>query len=246
MILSDNKRIRSSSSVLVIGGGRTGVELSAEIAADYPEKKVTLVHEGPRLVQILGPKASEKALRWLKSKGVDVLLGHSIDLDAISEGQRSFTTSAGATITADCHFVCAGRPLGSSWLQHTLLKDNLDRFGRLKVDENLRVRGRKNVFAIGDVVDLPEIKQGFSARKHAAVAAKNMKLLLRGGKEEKMAVYKPRSAAATPAVVSLGRRQAVAQFPFTTVSGYIPGLFKSKDLYVGWNRRKLGLETDIN
>ncbi|XP_009418551.2 uncharacterized protein LOC103998722 [Musa acuminata AAA Group] len=244
----DNKRIRSSSSVLVIGGGRTGVELSAEIAADYPEKKVTLVHEGPRLLQILGPKASEKALRWLKSKGVDVLLGHSIDLDAISEGQRSFTTSAGATITADCHFVCAGRPLGSSWLQHTLLKDNLDRFGRLKVDENLRVRGRKNVFAIGDVVDLPEIKQGFSARKHAAVAAKNMKLLLRGGKEEKMAVYKPRSAAAAaaaPAVVSSGRRQAVAQFPFTTVSGYIPGLFKSKDLYVGWNRRKLGLETDI-
>lgn len=87
-----------------------------------------------------------------------------------------------------------------------------------------------------------EIKQGFSARKHAAVAAKNIKLLLRGGKEEKMAVYKPRSAAA-PAVVSLGRREAVAQFPFTTVSGYIPGLFKSKDLYVGWNRRKLGLET---
>ncbi|RWW73202.1 hypothetical protein BHE74_00018936 [Ensete ventricosum] len=224
MILSDNKRIRSSSSVLVIGGGRTGVELSAEIAVDYPEKKVTLVHEGPRLLQILGQKASEKALKWLKSKGVDVLLGHSIDLDAISEWQRSFTTSAGATITADCHFVCAGRPLGSSWLQHTLLKDNLDRFGRLKVDENLR---------------------GFSARKHAAVATKNIKLLLRGGKEEKMAVYKPRSAAAAPAVVSLGRRQAVAQFPFTTVSGYIPGLFKSKDLYVGWNRRKLGLETDI-
>ncbi|KAJ8460380.1 hypothetical protein OPV22_033306 [Ensete ventricosum] len=241
----DNKRIRSSSSVLVIGGGRTGVELSAEIAVDYPEKKVTLVHEGPRLLQILGQKASEKALKWLKSKGVDVLLGHSIDLDAISEGQRSFMTSAGATITADCHFACAGRPLGSSWLQHTLLKDDLDRFGRLKVDENLRVRGRKNVFAIGDVVDLPEIKQGFSARKHAAVATKNIKLLLRGGKEEKMAVYKPRSAAAAPAVVSLGRRQAVAQFPFTTVSGYIPGLFKSKDLYVGWNRRKLGLETDI-
>jgi NADH dehydrogenase FAD-containing subunit len=36
--------------------------------------KVTLVHGGERLVEFLGPKASTKALKWLQSKKVTVML----------------------------------------------------------------------------------------------------------------------------------------------------------------------------
>ena len=46
----------------------TGVELAAEIAVDFPEKKVVLVHDGPRLLEFIGPKASNKTLGWLKTK----------------------------------------------------------------------------------------------------------------------------------------------------------------------------------
>lgn len=151
--IADNERIRSSSSVLIIGGGRTGVELAAEIAVDFPGKKVTLVHESSRLLRVLGPNASKKALKWLKSKGVDVVLDQSIDVESIAEGDTSFTTSTGLRITADCHFICVGRPMGSSWLRETVLNDKIDRFGRLEVDANLRVRGTKNIFAIGDIND---------------------------------------------------------------------------------------------
>ncbi|WOL17378.1 apoptosis-inducing factor [Canna indica] len=237
----ENEKIRTSSSVLIIGGGRTGVQLAGEIAVDYPEKKVTLVHEGSRLLQFLGPKASEKALKRLRSKLVEVLLDQSVNLNSTTNGDGVFTTSAGRSVSADCHFVCGGRPLSSSWLKQTMLEDKLDRFGRLMVEGNLRVRGLKNVFAIGSIIDITD-KQGCLAYKHAAVAAKNIKLLLKGGKEEKLALYKPSSSLA---FVSLGRKVAVVQFSFTTVSGHIPGLFTSKDLFVKWNRKQMGLEAHI-
>lgn len=36
--------------------------------------KVTLVHSGDRLIQFLGNKASQKTLKWLQSKKVEVIL----------------------------------------------------------------------------------------------------------------------------------------------------------------------------
>ncbi|XP_058088701.1 uncharacterized protein LOC131235523 [Magnolia sinica] len=236
----DYVKIQSANSILVIGGGPTGVELAAEIAADFPQKKVTLVHNGPRLLEFLGTKASSKALEWLTSKRVDVLLDQSVNLESRSDGDRTYETTAGETVVADCHFLCRGRPLGSSWMKGTMLKDSLDSDGRLEVDEFLRVKGQKKIFAVGDITNVPEIKQGYFAQRHALVVAKNLRMLIRGGKEHKMGSYKQGSVMA---MVSLGRRDALAQFPLTTVIGLIPGMIKSKDLFVGKTRRQMGLES---
>ncbi|KAK3032766.1 hypothetical protein RJ639_034915, partial [Escallonia herrerae] len=278
---AENEKIISASSILIVGGGPTGVELAGEIAFDFPEKRVTLVHNGPRLLEFLGPKASNKTLNWLKSRKVEVKLDQRVNLKDISEGNKTYLTSAGETIKADCHFLCTGKPLGSAWLRETVLKDSLDDFGMLKVDENLRIKDRRNIFAIGDITDVKasfdfppflkshsfsllhidkrcspsltytrkiqfkldeEIKQGYLAQKHALVAAKNIKLLLSGGNESKMATY---GTSSIKAIVSLGRQDAVAQFPFTTMIGLIPGLIKSKDLFVGKTRKTMGLDPHI-
>lgn len=233
---ADNEKIKGADSILIVGGGPTGVELAGEITIDFPEKKVTLVHSGYRLLEFVGPKASKKALKWLKSKRVDVKLEQTVNLDTISQG--AYVTSSGEVIKADCHFLCTGKPLGSEWLKKTVLKGSLNEFGSLKVDPYLRVEGRKNVFAVGDITDIREIKQGYLAQQHALVAAKNLKLLI-AGKESKMATYEP---GPVMAIVSLGRREAVAQFPFTTVIGIAPGYIKSRDLFVGKTRRQMGLE----
>ena len=74
------------------------------------------------------------------------------------------------------------------------------------------------------------------------IAAKNIKILMDGQKESKMAVYKPRSI---KVIVSLGRHDAVAQFPFTTLIGLVPGLIKSKDLFVGKIRKAMDLNPHI-
>lgn len=86
------------------------------------------------------------------------------------------------------------------------------------------------------------MKQGYLAQNHAEVAAKNLKLLMAEGKASKMAIYKPNSSRI--AIVSLGRRDAVAQFPLITISGLIPGMIKSRDLFVGKTRKQRGLDPD--
>lgn len=231
-------KVKSSNSILIIGGGPTGVELAGEIAVDFPEKKVTIIHRGSRLLEFIGEKASAKTLDWLTSKKVDVILGQSVDINSSMEGERIYNTSAGETISAGCHFFCGGKPLGSSWLKETLLKNSLDAYGRLIVDENLKVIGHKNIFAIGDITNIPENKQGYLAQRHALVAAKNIMHLTKGGREEKLATYRPSSAMA---IVSLGRKDAVAQFPIGTFIGCMPGMIKSRDLFVGKTRKEMGL-----
>ncbi|KAK1369856.1 hypothetical protein POM88_035948 [Heracleum sosnowskyi] len=127
--IANYEKIKSSRSILiVVGGGPTGVELAGEIAVDFPEKKVTLVHNGSRLLEMLGPKAAKRTLDWLTWKKVDVKFNQKVNLSNIAE--------------------------------ETVLRDSLDVSGRLMVDENLRIKGCKNIFAIGDITDLKEMKQG--------------------------------------------------------------------------------------
>ncbi|CAN0918116.1 Apoptosis-inducing factor homolog A [Linum grandiflorum] len=241
---SENEKIKSAKSILIVGGGPTGVELAGEIAVDYPVKEVTLVHNGSRLLEFIGPKAGDKALKWLKSRKVEVKLEQKVDLDSVSDGDgnKIYHTTSGETIRADCHFLCTGKPLASSWLKNTVLKNNLDSKGRLMVDEYLKVKGRDNIFAVGDITDVPELKQGYLAQNQASVVAKNLKVILNGERECRMSKYKPGSEIA---IVSLGRREAVAQFPFTTVSGILPGLLKSGDLFVGKTRKLMGLDPNV-
>ncbi|KAI0507732.1 hypothetical protein KFK09_013860 [Dendrobium nobile] len=235
----DNQKIICSSSIMIVGGGKTGVELAGEIAVDFPDKKLTLVHRGPRLLPFIGHKASAKALEWLKSKNVKVLLEQSIDVESISESDREFQTSAGEIVRADSYFLCVGKPIGSAWLRDSILKEYLDRNGRLMVDENFRVGGLSNIFAIGDITDIPELKQGLTAQRHAMILAKNLKMLVKGVIGCKLVRYKPSQPQAW---ISLGRRDAVVQFSFLTVSGFVPGMFRSRDLFIGKMRRSLGLE----
>ncbi|CAK7331995.1 unnamed protein product [Dovyalis caffra] len=236
---AENEKIKSAQSILIVGGGPSGVKLAGEIAVDFPEKQVTLVHNGPRLLEFIGPKAADKTLKWFARKKVEVKLEQSVDLNSVtnSNGCKIYHTTAGETIQADCHFLCTGKPLASAWLKDTMLKNKLDDQGRLMVDEHLRVKGLNNIFAIGDITDIADINQGVAAQNHPLLAANNLKLLM-GGKEGKMSSYKPGAAMA---IVSLGRRDAVVQLPFGSMIGRFPGLIKSKDLFVGKARKDRGV-----
>ncbi|XP_024542924.1 apoptosis-inducing factor 2-like [Selaginella moellendorffii] len=237
-ILADHERLKRASSILVVGGGPVGVELAGEIVTDFPEKSVSLVQGGPRLIEFLGPSASTKALNWLTSKSVRVLLKERITSSA---SPPIFTTESGKQIPADTHFVCTGSRPSSSWLKGTFLEDSLDGNGRLRVDSALLVSGTRNVFACGDITDLKEIKQGFLAEKHAKVVAANIRKLTNDADCGDLRCYCPLERAM--GLVSLGRHAGVAQLPFGTFVGWIPGLVKSRDLFVGKTRKGLGLRS---
>ncbi|GJV22418.1 apoptosis-inducing factor 2-like protein isoform X2 [Tanacetum coccineum] len=180
-----HEKIQSSESILIVGGGPSGVELAGEIVTDFPGKKVTLVRtSGTKIAQpmFIGENSGKKAL------------------------------------------------IGLIMLEmYTILKNSLDDRGRLMVDVNLRVKGFKNIFAIGDVNDVPELKQGFLAQKHALVVASNLKLLVDGGDEGKMVKYNP---ASPMAIVSLGRRDALLHAYCVTVIGRVPGWVVQEDDFV--------------
>ncbi|KAG0562401.1 hypothetical protein KC19_9G143200 [Ceratodon purpureus] len=234
---AETQNIQAAETVLIIGGGPVGVELAGEVATDFPNKKVTLVHGGERLLEFLGPKASTKALKWLQSKKVTVVLNDRIDSEGLAGPH--YVTKKGIAIQADAHFVCVGKRVGSSWLRGSDLENVLDKEGRLMVDRNMRVQGYSYVFALGDVCDTNEIKQGYLATKQAAVVIENMKKHIKDPYTAKLTEYKP---ATTPfAIVSLGRNLGLMQMPLGTLVGRLPGMLKSKDLFVGSSRKALGL-----
>ncbi|KAK3118450.1 hypothetical protein QOZ80_9BG0699250 [Eleusine coracana subsp. coracana] len=246
MFHEDRRRIDGAKSVLIVGGGPVGVELAAEIVISYayPDKKaVTLVHGGARLLEAMGPRAAGKALDWLRYKGVTVLLDQTVDPASAPPDAREFTTSAGETVKADCYFVCASRPLASAWLRETFLKDHVNDKGQLAVDEHLRVGGMRNVFAVGDITDVAEAKHGYLAQRQAMVVSRNLKLLLVKGsvREEKLHRYKP--GAKSTMTVTLGRYDALAELPFMSFLGSLPGAVKPRELFITRTRRMMGLRS---
>lgn len=80
--------LRSATSVCVIGGGPVGVELAGEIATEFPDKQVTLIHAHMELCGMKGvsPVYCEKIATKLRKQKVNLILG---DRAILEEGKRS-------------------------------------------------------------------------------------------------------------------------------------------------------------
>lgn len=57
-------QIKEAHRIVVVGGGATGTELAVEIAVEYPDKEVTLIHSGEHLI---GPGFTENFQSRLRS-----------------------------------------------------------------------------------------------------------------------------------------------------------------------------------
>ncbi|WP_367281783.1 NAD(P)/FAD-dependent oxidoreductase [Ilumatobacter sp.] len=166
---------------VVVGGGPTGVELAgaiAEIATramsrdfrsiDPSSARVILVEGADRVLGAYTPDLAESARRQLERLGVEVRLDTLVD--GIDE--RGVDTNNGR-IDARTVLWSAGvqaSPLGAA------TGAELDRAGRVVVDEALAVPGRPNVFVIGDLAharwggeQVPGVAQGaIQGGTHAA------------------------------------------------------------------------------
>jgi len=136
------------STVLVVGGGLTGIEAAAEMpaklrAAGITAPRVILADHAPRIGSDMGDEAVpviEEALRVL---GVEMRGGVSIAaVDA-----RGATLQGGERIETETVVWCAGmraHPLTSAFPVER------DRLGRLPVDSTLKIQGLSAEFAAGD------------------------------------------------------------------------------------------------
>jgi pyruvate/2-oxoglutarate dehydrogenase complex dihydrolipoamide dehydrogenase (E3) component len=133
------------TSLVVIGGGAIGCELSQVMALFGV--RVTVVEMADRLVALEEPEASEALEKSVAETGIQVLTGASIGSVAYADGQ--FTVDLGdQQVRAEKLLVAAGRRtnLAGLGLEHV----GLDPEAKvLQPDERMRVAD--GVWAIGDI-----------------------------------------------------------------------------------------------
>jgi len=150
---AEQKRLMT---IAVIGGGPTGVELAGSIAelARYTLSKdfhriraetatVLLLEAGPRLLTAFPEDLATYAVRKLTKLGVTVRTSSPVELIT----DRSVTV-AGETIGVGFAIWAAG--VMASTLGQFLGVD-LDRAGRVRVNADLSVPGKENVYVLGDL-----------------------------------------------------------------------------------------------
>ncbi|YAL84058.1 NAD(P)/FAD-dependent oxidoreductase [Dermacoccaceae bacterium W4C1] len=153
---------------VVVGAGPTGVEMAGQInelsrrtlANDFrnidPTKaKVILLDAAPGVLPAFGAELGSKAAKKLESMGVDVQLGAKvIDVDATGiEVEDPDGTKR--RIPAICKVWAAGvsaSPLGKIMADQSGAE--VDRAGRVKVQDDLTLPGHPEVFLVGDMISL--------------------------------------------------------------------------------------------
>lgn len=142
---------------VIAGGGPTGVELAGSLGElvdlvvrrDHPDLdvsrvRIVLVEPQEQLLGGFSARSGRAALEGLRARGVDVRLGRGITR---VEADRVVLTDAEEIATRTVIWAAG---VGASPLARTL-DVPLARGRRIPVDEHLRVVGRTDVFAIGDV-----------------------------------------------------------------------------------------------
>lgn len=142
-----------ASTVLVVGGGLTGIEAAAEMpaklrAAGIAAPRVILADHAPRIGSDMGDEAVPVIEEALQALGIERRGGVSVA--AVDAGGA--TLQGGERIEAETVVWCAGmraHPLASAFPVER------DRLGRLPVDPTLKIRGLAAEFAAGDVASFP-------------------------------------------------------------------------------------------
>jgi NADH:ubiquinone reductase (H+-translocating) len=214
---------------VVVGGGPTGTELAGMLptiarhalghdfrSIDPATARVILVEGGPKILPSYPDELSEHARRDLANLGVDVRTG-----TLVSDIGPHHVVAGGDRIHAHTILWAAGNaasPLGRD------LHGKLDRSGRVPVEPDLSVPGRREVFVIGDLAAtttngkaVPGVAP--AAMQMGALAAKNIRRDLEQ-RERIPFRYRNKGDLAT-----IGRYRAIADFGRLHVTGSLAWWF---------------------
>jgi NADH:quinone reductase (non-electrogenic) len=207
----------SGFTVVIVGGGPTGVEMAGQLAelktetipSTYPEINtarvhVVLVEMTEHLLAPFDDSLRQYALRELIKRGVDVRLK-----TAISEVEADRVDfKDGSSMPVDLVIWAAGVS-GDPQLKDWGLP--IGRAGRIEINDDTRVVGEERIFAIGDgsvIVNKPLPQLAQPAIQMGKFAARQIARLHRGLETESFH-YRDKGTMAT-----IGRGDAVLEMPF--------------------------------
>jgi len=188
------EELKAAQHILVVGGGATGIETAAEVISAFPDKHVVLMHAGSRLLD------RQKEVSFHDSQKVmDKLIRLGVEVQLNTEFNAAGNDPSTAVV------MCVGGTPNTSYLA----MEALDEKGFIRVDGHLRLTGRDNVFAMGDIVSgyAPNLKT--TVYLHAPVIVANVRCLLDGKPPNKVVGQLP-SFIESFLVVTIGPRDSYA------------------------------------
>lgn len=232
-----NARLTQARRVVIVGGGPIGIEVAGEITREHPDKRVTVVEGNTDILNGTSRKVAAHAQKVLERRGVTFHLGERVvepAWGAEPEGGVARTEN-GLELPFDLIFWAVGSRPNTGYVPKDLLTED----GRIPVDAHLRVKGMQNVFALGDVTDLKEVKKAIYINGHVRTAARNIRSALSGRPPK--ATYKAQTGNDIM-VVTLGRQGGVAHLPGlgTIRANWMVRMAKAGDMLVGMYRKKVG------
>jgi NADH dehydrogenase len=160
---NDEARIKRLMTVVIVGGGPTGVELAGALGElthrllkknfrniDTEKMRVVLVQGGERLLPPYDPKLSAYAKQKLEKIGVEVRVSAKVK----RVDKKVVELDGGERIEAENIIWAAGVEANPITKR---LGVETDRANRIKINPDLSIPGHPNVFAIGDAVALTDV-----------------------------------------------------------------------------------------
>jgi NADH dehydrogenase len=150
--LADGVADAGAATAVVVGAGLTGIETASELPAMLATAfagrdvtpRVVLIDHNPYVGSDMGVSARPVIEKALVDNGIEPMTGVRV----VAVDDSGITLSSGEVLPAATVVWCAGMRANPLTVQ---LGVELDRLGRVPVDDYLRVVGVPGVFAAGDV-----------------------------------------------------------------------------------------------
>ncbi|KAF8154820.1 hypothetical protein B0H34DRAFT_538842 [Crassisporium funariophilum] len=232
------QKFEDSEDILLVGGGAVALEYAGEIKDFWPDKRVTIVHDQELLLNEAYPKGFRKTVaRGVRKRDVNVILNDRVEDLTISD-VGVIQTRNGRKLVADLVVPCRGPRPNSSFV--TLAPGTLSESGHVRVSSTMQVFKYPRIFAGGDVIEWDEQKQVTKYSLHASVIAQNVMAVL--NKKQPSALYHGNYE-----LISItngkGGSSYWSIFWGPTFGDWMSSHMKSKDLFLTWTRKNMGLQS---
>ena len=216
----NEKELQSLMTIVVVGGGPTGVEMSGAIAdmrrfvfpKDYPEldfskMKIYLLEGSPKTLGAMSARSSMNSLEYLKRLGVIVMTGTEVKN---YDGQK--VTMQNGDIIESSMVIWAAGIKGN--VPEGIDPALIARGNRIRVDRFNKVIGLQNIYAIGDVAYMETDKYPHGHPQVASVAIAQASVLadnfLRTDRSQNLKEFEYHDKGS---MATVGRNLAVVDIP---------------------------------
>lgn len=171
-------------NIVIIGGGATGVELSAELRNTaetlrayglhqldpYRDVRITIIDSGPRILGPLPDRVAEETAKMLGNLRIDILPSEKV----ISVEEDAVRTASGKRLPSDVTVWAAGIRIAPMLAELGL---PVNKLGQLNVLQTLQTEADPDIFAFGDCASCPWPEKQSTVPPRAQAAHQQAKFL---------------------------------------------------------------------